>query len=258
VKFLPFLKRERDPVLDHPVTRLDLRKEAASLVKARRFAEAADAYRMLAVAEPSVTSHLLRVGECARRCGRVEEAAAAFRRAAREFAESGVSAQAMAACRLALEVDPTDEEARELLGDLELERLYPAAPPIIAEAPPRPPPEPIELPDDPECEILETSAALVTPPPITELETEPVPEPQVLPAPAEDAPIPSSWFEPPVAAESAPMLPWGRAAPEPVPFEEGRVLPWEERTEPQPVVVEPAWEGRRDEITLKFWVGARS
>ena len=123
-----------------------LKFEANAYAKKGDFSLALPLFEQLQVIEPKEPLWSLRVGEILRRIGHPDEAAPAYRTAARLFAEQREFIKAMASCKFVLLVAPDDKETKELLSklyEMESQLLNSQAKPIPAPpAQAAPPPTP--------------------------------------------------------------------------------------------------------------------
>ena len=93
--------------------------QALQAFAARAYERALDAYERLTEAEPWELRHWLRVGDCLARLGRDEEAVAAYRGVAKQYAARGRRSEAAGVYRMVVEVDPFDADAHAALMRLE-------------------------------------------------------------------------------------------------------------------------------------------
>ncbi len=96
----------------------ELKDHAADLFRKGKFAKAAEAYAQLAQLEPNDGQVLIKLGDSHRRGGARSAAIEAYRRAVDRYAQDGILIKAIAACKLILEIDPTQKEAQEALASL--------------------------------------------------------------------------------------------------------------------------------------------
>jgi CRP-like cAMP-binding protein len=106
-----------------------LRDEAAKAVERGRLKQAIELYGELEQRQPADPQWPKRVGEVQRRAGDAAAAVAAFERAAERYVQAGFLVQAIAVCKLILQIAPEHKATIDRLGEL-------AGPPPA----PRPPP----------------------------------------------------------------------------------------------------------------------
>jgi len=135
-----------------------LRDDAAKAVERGKLDRAIELYAELEEAEPKQPTWPKRIGETYRRAGDIARAVVAFERAAEKYVLEGFLVQAIAVCKLILQIEPAHSKAQARLAELLPARTrrpttrpapVAAAPPLpvsvtIATPPstPRPPPEP--------------------------------------------------------------------------------------------------------------------
>ena len=95
-----------------------LREEAASAVARGKFEVALALYGELEQLEPGAAAWPKRVGETHRRIGNVSGAVTAFERAVDKYVHDGLLVQAIAVCKLILQIDPQHASTAERLADL--------------------------------------------------------------------------------------------------------------------------------------------
>jgi len=121
-----------------------LRDEAAVAVERGKFARAAEIYGELEALDPSSPTWPKRIGEVCRKAGNMTGAIIAFERAADRFINAGFLVQAIAVCKLILQIDPQHSATVNKLASLSGPPSKPAttarkpptasAPPTIAAA----------------------------------------------------------------------------------------------------------------------------
>ena len=162
-----------------------LRDQALHAVERGKLGKAIELYTELEKLEPQAAQWSKRLGETHRRAGDRAAAVVAFERTVDKFIAAGFLVQAMAVCRLILQLDP---DRTSIVGKLaSLER--PGAPP-----PPPPPIEPPTIPPGSALDALELASVVPGSKPqlridgsasgIVILELEPDPEPPELSAAA--------------------------------------------------------------------------
>lgn len=93
-----------------------LRDEATAAVAAGKHKRALECYLELERLEPSDAQWPKRAGETYRRLGKQRDAIAAFERAAERYAQNGFLVQAIAVCKLILQLDPSHVETQQRLA----------------------------------------------------------------------------------------------------------------------------------------------
>lgn len=93
-----------------------LREEATAAVAAGKHKRALECYLELERLEPSDAQWPKRAGETYRRLGKQRDAIAAFERAAERYAQNGFLVQAIAVCKLILQLDPAHVETQQRLA----------------------------------------------------------------------------------------------------------------------------------------------
>src|SRR5690606_4657081 len=88
-----------------------LRADAADAAAAGKHKRALAAYLELEQLEPRDAQWSKRAGETYRRLGKEKEAVSAFGRAAERYAQGGFLVQAIAVCKLILQIDPRNADA---------------------------------------------------------------------------------------------------------------------------------------------------
>jgi len=99
-----------------------LREEAQQALSKGKPRKALDAYRALAELEPADGSWPHRAGEILQRLGETGPAAASLRRAVELYARAGFLLKAVGVCKLILRIDPSADDARERLQELNTDR----------------------------------------------------------------------------------------------------------------------------------------
>jgi CRP-like cAMP-binding protein len=163
-----------------------LRDDAAAAIERGKLARAIELYAELEEAEPTSPTWPKRIGETHRRNGNHPAAIVAFERAAEKYAMEGFLVQAIAVCKLILQIDPAHSSASARLS-----QLMPAPPPRVepartttADRVVRIPPKPAPPPRTPPIAPIATKparAARPEPPP-------PPPNPPSEPMRVEEAP----------------------------------------------------------------------
>src|SRR5688572_7066782 len=95
-----------------------LRDEAMIAVEKGKLGKAVELYEELEELEPQSASWSKRLGETHRRAGNTAAAVEAFERAAEKFVQSGFLVQAIAVCRMILQIDPDNVTTVERLSAL--------------------------------------------------------------------------------------------------------------------------------------------
>src|SRR5450432_1748325 len=93
-----------------------LRQEAADATAAGKHKRALGAYLELETLEPRDAQWPKRAGETYRRLNRDKDAMDAFTRAADRYAQGGFLVQAIAVCKLILQIDPRHDAALQRIG----------------------------------------------------------------------------------------------------------------------------------------------
>lgn len=93
-----------------------LRDEAAAAVGSGKHKRALECYLELERLEPTDAQWPKRAGETYRRLGKPRDAVAAFERAAERYAQNGFLVQAIAVCKLILQIDPSHVETQQRLA----------------------------------------------------------------------------------------------------------------------------------------------
>ncbi len=127
-----------------------LREEAAELVERGKLGKALERYEELEELEPESAAWPKKIGETQRRAGKTAEAVEAFERAAEKYVKSGFLVQAIAVCKMIIQLDPDNIGTMEMLSSLQPQpraKAPPVAAPvsmpaIIVSAPPEPEPAP--------------------------------------------------------------------------------------------------------------------
>src|SRR5262245_58490601 len=94
----------------------ELRQEASDATAAGKVKRALAAYLELARLEPRGAQWSKRAAETYRRIGKDRDAVAAYVRAADRYAQGGFLVQAIAVCKLILQIDPKHDEALRKIG----------------------------------------------------------------------------------------------------------------------------------------------
>ncbi len=110
-----------------------LRDEASKAVERGKLDKALELYSELEAAEPASPTWPKRIGETHRRAGDQARAVTAFERAAEKYVLEGFLVQAIAVCKLILQIDPQHSAAQARLAE-----LMPPRPKRVSKAPPRP------------------------------------------------------------------------------------------------------------------------
>src|SRR5512146_649859 len=95
-----------------------LRTEASDAFAAGKFKRALAAYLELEQAEPRDAQWSKRAGETYRRLGKDKDAVMAFGRAADRYAQGGFLVQAIAVCKMILQMDPKNDDALRRLSSM--------------------------------------------------------------------------------------------------------------------------------------------
>lgn len=111
-----------------------LREEAANAAAAGKHKRALDCYLELERAEPSDAQWPKRAAEMWRRLGKNKDAVGAYERAVSTYAARGFTPQAVALCKLALQIDPTHEGLVSRLAALAPEPTRTSAPHLEAKS----------------------------------------------------------------------------------------------------------------------------
>ncbi len=128
-----------------------LRDQASQLVEKGKFDKAIEIYGQLEAAEPHAAAWPKKIGEVQRRAGNNPAAVAALERAVDKFVAAGFLVQAIAVCKLILQIDGAHGSTLRRVGELTA-ATHPAAspsdmmapePPKPATKPPPPPPAPV-------------------------------------------------------------------------------------------------------------------
>ncbi|MEZ4359741.1 MAG: cyclic nucleotide-binding domain-containing protein [Kofleriaceae bacterium] len=93
-----------------------LRDEAATAAAAGKYKRALECYLELERQEPGDAQWPKRVAETYRRLGKPRDAVAAFERAADRYAQNGFLVQAIAVCKLILQIDPSHVQTQHRLA----------------------------------------------------------------------------------------------------------------------------------------------
>src|SRR5450432_2220749 len=93
-----------------------LRQEAADATAAGKHKRALGAYLELETLEPRDAQWPKRAGEIYRKLNRNNDAADAFTRAADRYAQGGFLVQAIAVCKLILQIDPRHDQALQRIS----------------------------------------------------------------------------------------------------------------------------------------------
>jgi CRP-like cAMP-binding protein len=96
----------------------NLRAEASEAAAAGKHKKALAAYLELEQLEPRDANWSKRAAETYRRLGKDKDAIAAFTRAADRYAQSGFLVQAIAVCKLILQIDPKNDDALRRLAQM--------------------------------------------------------------------------------------------------------------------------------------------
>src|SRR5260221_6325881 len=95
-----------------------LREEAASAVARGKLDVALALYSELEALEPTAAAWPKRVGETQRRLGDIGAAVIAFERAVDKYVTDGLLVQAIAVCKVILQLDPAHESTARRLSEL--------------------------------------------------------------------------------------------------------------------------------------------
>jgi cAMP-dependent protein kinase regulator len=93
-----------------------LREDAAAAASAGKHKRALECYLELERMEPTDAQWPKRVAETYRRLGKTRDAVSAFERAADRYAQNGFLVQAIAVCKLILQIDPTHMDTQQRLA----------------------------------------------------------------------------------------------------------------------------------------------
>lgn len=136
-----------------------LRDEAAEAVERGKLSRAVELYQELEELEPRSAAWPKRLGETHRRAGEAAAAVTAFERAAERYAQTGFMVQAIAVCKIILQLDPDNVAAVARLGALtpapRARQATPATP-----APPSPAPAPATIPPGSGLDALELASVV--------------------------------------------------------------------------------------------------
>src|SRR5690242_21888948 len=91
-----------------------LREEAHEATASGKYKRALSAYLELEQLEPRDAQWSKRAAETYRRLGKDKDAVAAFTRAADRYAGGGFLVQAIAVCKLILQIDPKNDDALQI------------------------------------------------------------------------------------------------------------------------------------------------
>lgn len=119
-----------------------LREEAAELVERGKLGKAIERYEELEELEPESAAWPKKIGETQRRAGKTAEAVEAFERAAEKYVQSGFLVQAIAVCKMIIQLDPDNIGTMEMLSSLQPQPRVKAPLP----EPPPPPAAPVSMP----------------------------------------------------------------------------------------------------------------
>lgn len=100
-----------------------LRDEAALAVDRGKFKRALECFLELEQLEATDASWPKRAAEMYRRLGKIREAVVAYERSAEKYAQGGFLVQAIAVCKLILQIDPQNSEALRRLSRMTEERV---------------------------------------------------------------------------------------------------------------------------------------
>lgn len=183
-----------------------LRDEATAAVAAGKHKRALECYLELERLEPSDAQWPKRAGETYRRLGKQRDAVSAFERAAERYAQNGFLVQAIAVCKLILQLDPSHVDTQQRLAAINA--AHGAGPTRIGSLSEHHP----SLHENPAVALLRTRATTEPPPE----PPEPLLERPLAPSPVSDRQKPPS--RPPVVsfvgqAEPPVSVPAERAAP---------------------------------------------
>src|SRR5688572_26574566 len=95
-----------------------LRNDAAKALERGKLDKAIELYSELEVAEPAAPAWPKKIGEIHRRSGDTIVAVAAFERAANKYALAGFLVQAIAVCKMILQIDPDHSATQVRLSEL--------------------------------------------------------------------------------------------------------------------------------------------
>lgn len=95
-----------------------LREDASAAANAGKHKRALECYLELEQLEPSDAQWPKRIAETYRRLGKLREAVAAFDRAADRYAQNGFLVQAIAVCKLILQIDPSHLDTQRRLSSI--------------------------------------------------------------------------------------------------------------------------------------------
>src|SRR4051794_23618708 len=95
-----------------------LRVEASEAAAAGKHKKALAAYLELEQLEPRDANWSKRAAETYRRLGKDKDAVSAFSRAADRYAQSGFLVQAIAVCKLVLQIEPQNSDALRRLAQI--------------------------------------------------------------------------------------------------------------------------------------------
>ncbi len=153
--------------------------KAAALVEKGKYARALPLYRDILEAFPTDTAVMLKIGDLCRRLEMRDEAVAVYSNAARHHANAGSLLQAIAICKLILEIDPDHRSTQEKLAELYTEK-YGTATPAVPGAAVSPPAAPFVEPEMAGMTIPPEEIAVEVPPVVVDFtgtfEDEPVDE----------------------------------------------------------------------------------
>ena len=123
-----------------------LREEAASAVARGKHAHALELYAGLEKLEPTAAAWPKRIGEAQRRLGKLDEAVVAFERAVDKYVADGLLVQAIAVCKLILQIRPDHATIASRLAELATPRPAEARAVAVAARARTMPPTPLSTP----------------------------------------------------------------------------------------------------------------
>jgi len=242
------------------------KENATKFIQKGDYAKALEQYRALAKLEPTDLRFRMKVGECLSKLNKKKEAVLEYNEIAKQYMKDGFLIQAIAICKLIIQLDPAETEAQNILAELNSRRgivvgKKPQARPALSlkgisgpipsavkpteeasepEAAPAPEEEPAP-PPEPEEEAAAPAEEEVAAPPAE------WPAPEEEAPPVEEEASPAEETAPPADEEAAPALVEDEeAAPEiAAPAAPEEKLP--AGTEAEPIPLEEAPENMEEE-----------
>lgn len=157
------------------------KENATKFIQKASYDKALEQYRMLAKLEPSDLRFRMKVGECLSKLNKKKEAVQEYNEIVKQYMQNGFLIQAIAICKLIIQLDPAETGAQDTLAELNSRRGI-----VIDKKPQMRPALSLKGVSGPIPSAVKPEAA----PPSAPLLTESPPDEEEVPAPADELPAP--------------------------------------------------------------------